>query len=51
MSKIAFMFPGQGSFEAGMGKDVAEVAPEEVATTVYPCAALSRLRSVKRAMQ
>jgi [acyl-carrier-protein] S-malonyltransferase len=28
MSKIAFMFPGQGSFEAGMGKDVAEAIPE-----------------------
>jgi [acyl-carrier-protein] S-malonyltransferase len=28
MSKIAFMFPGQGSFEAGMGKDVAEAVPE-----------------------
>jgi [acyl-carrier-protein] S-malonyltransferase len=28
MSKVAFMFPGQGSFEAGMGKDVAEAVPE-----------------------
>ena len=28
MTKIAFMFPGQGSFEAGMGKDVAEAVPE-----------------------
>lgn len=28
MSKVAFMFPGQGSFEAGMGKDVAEAIPE-----------------------
>jgi [acyl-carrier-protein] S-malonyltransferase len=33
MSKIAFMFPGQGSFEAGMGKDVAEAIPE--AMSVY----------------
>jgi [acyl-carrier-protein] S-malonyltransferase len=31
MSKIAFMFPGQGSFEAGMGKDVAEAIPEAMA--------------------
>jgi [acyl-carrier-protein] S-malonyltransferase len=31
MSKIAFMFPGQGSFEAGMGKDVAAVVPEAMA--------------------
>jgi [acyl-carrier-protein] S-malonyltransferase len=31
MSKIAFMFPGQGSFEAGMGRDVAEAVPEAMA--------------------
>jgi len=31
MTKIAFMFPGQGSFEAGMGKDVAEAVPEAMA--------------------
>jgi len=28
MSKIAFCFPGQGSIEAGMGRDVAEAVPE-----------------------
>ena len=28
MTKIAFCFPGQGSFEAGMGRDVAEAVPE-----------------------
>jgi [acyl-carrier-protein] S-malonyltransferase len=28
MSKIAFCFPGQGSFEAGMGRDIAEAVPE-----------------------
>src|ERR671925_752905 len=28
MSKVAFCFPGQGSLEAGMGKDVAEAVPE-----------------------
>src|SRR6266516_3081862 len=39
MSKIAFMFPGQGSFEAGMGKDVAEAVPEAMA--VYDEAAAS----------
>jgi [acyl-carrier-protein] S-malonyltransferase len=31
MSKVAFMFPGQGSFEAGMGKDVAAAVPEAMA--------------------
>ena len=33
MTKIAFMFPGQGSLEAGMGRDVAEAVPE--AMSVY----------------
>jgi [acyl-carrier-protein] S-malonyltransferase len=28
MTKIAFMFPGQGSFEAGMGRDIADAVPE-----------------------
>jgi [acyl-carrier-protein] S-malonyltransferase len=28
MSKIAFCFPGQGSLEAGMGKEIAESVPE-----------------------
>jgi len=31
MSKIAFMFPGQGSFEVGMGRDIAEASPEAMA--------------------
>nr|MBA3383921.1 ACP S-malonyltransferase [Actinomycetota bacterium] len=31
MSKVAFMFPGQGSFEAGMGRDVAFAVPEAMA--------------------
>ena len=31
MTKIAFMFPGQGSLEAGMGKDVAAAVPEAMA--------------------
>jgi [acyl-carrier-protein] S-malonyltransferase len=30
-TKIAFMFPGQGSFEAGMGRDVAEAVPAAMA--------------------
>jgi [acyl-carrier-protein] S-malonyltransferase len=28
MGKLAFCFPGQGSLEAGMGRDVAEAVPE-----------------------
>jgi [acyl-carrier-protein] S-malonyltransferase len=28
MSKIAFCFPGQGSLEAGMGRDIVEASPE-----------------------
>ncbi|MBA2359474.1 MAG: ACP S-malonyltransferase [Actinobacteria bacterium] len=28
MSKIAFCFPGQGSLEEGMGREIAEVVPE-----------------------
>ena len=28
MTKIAFMFPGQGSYEAGMGREIAEAVPE-----------------------
>ena len=28
MSKVAFMFPGQGSLEAGMGRAIAEAVPE-----------------------
>lgn len=29
--RIAFMFPGQGSYEAGMGRDIAEAVPEAMA--------------------
>ncbi len=29
--KIAFMFPGQGSYEAGMGHEIAEAVPEAMA--------------------
>jgi [acyl-carrier-protein] S-malonyltransferase len=29
--KIAFMFPGQGSLEPGMGRDIAEAVPEAMA--------------------
>ena len=34
MTKIAFMFPGQGSYEAGMGRDIAEAVPEAMAVYV-----------------
>jgi [acyl-carrier-protein] S-malonyltransferase len=33
MSKIAFMFPGQGSLEAGMGRDIAEAVPDAMAAS------------------
>jgi [acyl-carrier-protein] S-malonyltransferase len=29
--KVAFMFPGQGSYEAGMGREIAEAVPEAMA--------------------
>jgi len=31
MTKVAFMFPGQGSFEPGMGRDIAEAEPAAMA--------------------
>lgn len=31
MTKTAFMFPGQGSFQLGMGRDIAESNPEAMA--------------------
>jgi [acyl-carrier-protein] S-malonyltransferase len=31
MTKIAFMFPGQGSMEAGMGREIASAVPEAMA--------------------
>ena len=34
MTKIAFMFPGQGSMEAGMGKDVAEAVLQECGRSI-----------------
>ena len=31
LGKIAFCFPGQGSLEEGMGRDIAEAVPEAMA--------------------
>ena len=31
MTKVAFCFPGQGSLEVGMGRDIAEAVPEAMA--------------------
>ena len=46
MTKMAFMFPGQGSFEAGMGRDVAEAIPEAMA--VYDAGGLAAGLDLKR---
>ena len=31
MTKVAFMFPGQGSLEEGMGREIVEAVPEAMA--------------------
>jgi [acyl-carrier-protein] S-malonyltransferase len=46
VTKIAFMFPGQGSFEAGMGRDVAAVVPEAMA--VYEAGSAAAGLDLKR---
>jgi [acyl-carrier-protein] S-malonyltransferase len=46
MSKIAFCFPGQGSLEVGMGRDIAEAVPE--AMDVYERASEASGLDLKR---
>ena len=46
MTKIAFCFPGQGSLEVGMGRDIAEAAPE--AMDVYERASEASGLDLKR---
>jgi [acyl-carrier-protein] S-malonyltransferase len=46
MTKMAFMFPGQGSFEVGMGRDVAEAIPEAMA--VFEAGTLASGLDLKR---
>jgi [acyl-carrier-protein] S-malonyltransferase len=46
VTKIAFMFPGQGSFETGMGRDVAEAVPEAMA--VYDAGSAAAGLDLKR---
>ena len=46
MRKIAFMFPGQGSFDVGMGRDVAEAVPE--AMEVYEAGSLASGLDLKK---
>jgi [acyl-carrier-protein] S-malonyltransferase len=46
MTKIAFMFPGQGSFDVGMGRDIAEAVPEAMA--VYEAGSAASGLDLKR---
>ncbi|MDQ3066577.1 MAG: ACP S-malonyltransferase [Actinomycetota bacterium] len=46
MSKIAFMFPGQGSYEAGMGREIAEAMPAAMA--VYEAGSIASGLDLKR---
>ena len=39
MAKVAFCFPGQGSLEEGMGREIAEAVPE--AMDVYRAQSIS----------
>ncbi|HEU0335868.1 MAG TPA: ACP S-malonyltransferase [Gaiellaceae bacterium] len=46
MSKVAFCFPGQGSLEAGMGREIAEAVPQAMA--VYELGSVASGLDLKR---
>ena len=49
MTKVAFCFPGQGSLEPGMGKEIAEAAG--ISKGTVKSTASRGLEALQRAMQ
>ena len=46
MTKVAFCFPGQGSLEVGMGREIAEAVPEAMEAVSYTHLTLPTNREV-----